>query len=108
MASFNFSIMPRRSRRDQFVGDPKYLMGNVWDGVTNTAVQEEFKLVNAYARPECADCWAKLYCSGGCAANAYHTTGTIQGVYQYGCELFKKRIECALMLKAATAMGEEN
>jgi uncharacterized protein len=49
-----------------------------------------------------------LYCSGGCAANAYHTTGRIQGVYQYGCELFKKRIECALMLKAATAMSGEN
>ena len=70
-------------------------------GVTNTAVQEEFKLVNAYARPECKDCWAKLYCSGGCAANAYHATGSIRGVYEYGCELFRKRMECAIMLAVA-------
>ena len=85
----------------QFVGDPKYSMGNVWDGVTNAAVRDEFKLVNAYARPECRDCWAKLYCSGGCAANAYHATGDIRGVYEYGCELFKKRMECAIMIQVA-------
>ncbi len=87
----------------QFVGDPKYSLGNIWDGVTNTAVQDEFRKCNAYARPDCADCWAKLYCSGGCAANAYHATGSIQGVYKYGCELFKKRIECAVMMKVAEA-----
>ena len=52
-------------------------------------------------RPECKDCWAKLYCSGGCAANAYHATGSITGVYEYGCELFKKRVECAIMIKVA-------
>ena len=68
----------------QFVGDPRYSLGNIWDGVTNEAVRDEFKLVNAYARPECKDCWAKLYCSGGCAANAYHATGSIRGVYAYG------------------------
>ena len=85
----------------QFVGDPKYLMGDIWKGVTNTAVRDEFKHCNAYARPECKDCWAKLYCSGGCAANAYHATGSIRGVYEYGCELFKKRIECAIMIKVA-------
>ena len=50
---------------------------------------------------QCRDCWAKLYCSGGCAANSYHATGSIQGVYEYGCELFKKRIECAIMIKVA-------
>ena len=61
----------------QFVGDPKYLMGDIWKGVTNTAVRDEFKHCNAYARKECQDCWAKLYCSGGCAANAYHATGSI-------------------------------
>ena len=85
----------------QFVGDPKYLLGDIWKGVTNTAVRDEFKHCNAYARPECKDCWAKLYCSGGCAANAYHATGSIRGVYEYGCELFKKRIECAIMIKVA-------
>ena len=85
----------------QFVGDPKYSLGNIWDGVTNLAVQEEFRHCNAYARPECRDCWAKLYCSGGCAANAYHATGKISGVYEYGCELFKKRSECAVMMQVA-------
>ena len=85
----------------QFVGDPKYLMGDIWKGVTNTAVRDEFKHCNAYARKECKDCWAKLYCSGGCAANSYHATGNITGVYEYGCELFKKRMECAIMIKVA-------
>ncbi len=85
----------------QFVGDPKYSLGNIWDGVTNKAVQDEFRSCNAYARSECKDCWAKLYCSGGCAANAYHATGKIGGVYEYGCELFKKRIECAVMMQVA-------
>lgn len=85
----------------QFVGDPKYSLGNIFDGVTNHEVQNEFKLCNAYARPDCRDCWAKLYCSGGCAANSYHATGSVTGVYKYGCELFKKRIECAIMMKVA-------
>lgn len=87
----------------QFVGDEKYRLGSIWEGVTNPAVQEEFKLCNAVARPECRDCWAKLYCSGGCAANAYHATGHIQGVYEYGCQLFKKRMECAILLQVARA-----
>ena len=85
----------------QFVGDTKYLLGNIWDGVTNKEIQNEFKLCNAYARPECNDCWAKLYCSGGCAANSYHASGKITGIYEYGCELFKKRIECAVMIQVA-------
>ena len=87
----------------QFVGEEQYKLGNVWDGVTNTALREEFRACNAYARPDCATCWAKLYCSGGCAANAYHATGSIRGVYEPGCELFRKRIECAIMMKAAEA-----
>ena len=87
----------------QFVGDEKYLLGNVWDGVTNTELRDEFKLCNAYARPDCKDCWARLYCSGGCAANAYHATGSIKGVYEYGCELFRKRMECAIMMQVAKA-----
>ena len=85
----------------QFVGDEKYSLGNIWDGVTHPEVQEPFKSCNAYARPECRDCWARLYCSGGCAANAYHATGSIGGVYDYGCRLFKKRIECAVMMQVA-------
>lgn len=87
----------------QFVGDEAYLMGNVWDGVTNTVMQDKFRSCNVYSRPECKDCWAKLYCSGGCAANAYHATGDISGVYEYGCKLFRKRMECAIMIKAAEA-----
>lgn len=89
----------------QFVGDEAYRMGNVWDGVTNTALREKFRECNAYSRRECADCWAKLYCSGGCAANAYHASGDISGVYEYGCRLFRKRMECAIMIKAAEAEG---
>ncbi len=85
----------------QFVGDPDYRLGDIWNGVTNEAVRESFRTCNAYARQECRDCWAKLYCSGGCAANAYHSTGDIHGVYEYGCEIFRKRIECAIMMKAA-------
>ena len=85
----------------QFVNDPAYLLGNVWDGVTNTAVRDDFKLCNAYARPECQDCWAKLYCSGGCPANAYHASGSIRGIYEQGCRLFRKRMECAIMMQVA-------
>jgi uncharacterized protein len=88
----------------QFVGEEDFLLGNIWDGVKNDAVRDEFRACNAYAREECKDCWAKLYCSGGCAANAYHATGSVSGVYEYGCELFKKRIECAIMVQVA----EEN
>ena len=85
----------------QFVGDEKYLMGDIWRGVTNEEKSGEFKSCNVYARSECDDCWAKLYCSGGCAANAYHASGDILGVYEYGCRLFKKRIECAIMMEVA-------
>ena len=91
----------------QFVGDPKYSLGNIWAGVTNTAVQGEFRACNAYSRPDCKDCWARLYCSGGCAANSYHATGSIGGVYEYGCRLFKKRMECAIMLQAAMELESE-
>ncbi len=85
----------------QFVGEERYKLGNIWDGVTNNALREEFRSCNAYAREDCKDCWAKLYCSGGCAANAYHASGSIRGIYKPGCELFKKRIECAIMMKVA-------
>ena len=88
----------------QFVGEEKFKLGDIWHGVDNTQVQEEFASCNVYARPDCKDCWARLYCSGGCAANAYHATGSVKGVYKYGCELFKKRMECAIML----AVSEED
>ena len=91
----------------QFVGEEKWRMGDVWQGVMNTALREEFRACNVYAREECRDCWARLYCSGGCAANAMHATGSIRGVYESGCELFKKRIECAVMMQAAIAEEEE-
>ena len=85
----------------QFVGDEKFKLGNIYEGVTNVEKQCEFADCNVYARPECRDCWARLYCSGGCAANAYHATGAVTGVYKKGCELFKKRMECAIMLAIA-------
>ena len=91
----------------QFVGEEKFLLGNVFDGVTNTACREDFAACNVYARPECRDCWARLYCSGGCAANAYHATGSVRGVYKYGCDLFRKRMECAIMVAVARAMEED-
>lgn len=80
----------------QFVGEEKYKLGDIYNGVTNLKAQAEFKECNVYAREDCKDCWAKLYCSGGCAANAYHATGSVKGVYKSGCELFKKRMECAI------------
>ena len=91
----------------QFVGDERYLLGNVFDGVTRPEIQDEFKLCNVYAHEECKDCFARLYCSGGCAANAYHTTGSINGVYEFGCELHRRRIENAIMLEVARMDDEE-
>ena len=85
----------------QFVGDEKYRLGDIYMGVTNKAIQDEFLACNVYAKEECRDCWARLYCSGGCAANAYHATGSVTGIYKKGCELFKKRMECAIMLAIA-------
>lgn len=87
----------------QFVGLGDFLMGNVDTGVTNDAVRDKFKLCNVYSRKECRDCFAKFYCSGGCAANAYNYAGDINGVYDIGCRLQRKRVECAIMLKAAEA-----
>lgn len=87
----------------QFVGDPDFLMGNVYDGITNAGVRDTFKLCNVYAHEECKTCFARLYCSGGCAANAYHATGSVNGIYELGCDLHRKRIECAIMLKVAEA-----
>lgn len=90
----------------QFVGEEKFKLGDIYSGVTNKDIQNEFMSCNVYAHEECRDCWARLYCSGGCAANAYHSTGSVTGVYEYGCKLFRKRMECAIMVAVARILGE--
>lgn len=90
----------------QFVGEEDFKLGDIWNGVSNDKIQQEFAECNVYAREECRDCWARLYCSGGCAANAYHSTGSVKGVYKNGCELFKKRMECAVMVAVARMLAE--
>ena len=91
----------------QFVGMEDFLLGNVDEGITNTKVRDEFKLCNVYAREKCRDCFARFYCSGGCAANAYNFSGDITGAYEIGCAMQKKRIECAIMIRAALAEDGE-
>ncbi|MFI3175025.1 MAG: thioether cross-link-forming SCIFF peptide maturase [Bacillota bacterium] len=85
----------------QFVGDAEYKLGTIFEGVTAKELVDEFANCNVYTKPDCEDCWAKLYCSGGCAANAYHATNDINGVHAYSCEVFKKRMECAIMMQVA-------
>ncbi len=92
----------------QFVGDEKFLMGNVYEGIKNTDIQDEFKLCNVYAKPKCRECFARYYCSGGCSANAYKFHGDIKEAYDIGCEMQRKRIECAIMIKAAIGAAQEN
>lgn len=87
----------------QFVGDEAFLMGSVFDGIKNKSLREDFKTTNTYSRSECRDCWAKFYCAGGCFANSHHAGGSIKDIYEYGCKLFKKRMECAIMIKVAEA-----
>ena len=88
----------------QFVGDEKFRLGDVWNGVNNVEMTDEFRTCNVYSRQECRECWARLYCSGGCAANAYHASGSVNGIYEKGCELFKKRMECAIWLEVMKEM----
>lgn len=85
----------------QFVGKEEFCLGNVDDGIVKTEIRDEFKLCNVYAKEECKNCFAKFYCSGGCAANAYNCHGDINTTYEVGCELQRKRVECAIMLQAA-------
>ena len=87
----------------QFVGQEGFLLGNVDEGITRPEICDEFKLCNVYAKESCRDCFARFYCSGGCAANAWNFSGDINGAYEIGCALQKKRVECALMIKAAEA-----
>lgn len=87
----------------QFVGNEEFLMGNVWDGVKRTDIRDEFKCCNVYAKEKCRNCFARFYCSGGCAANGYHAHKDIRSNYEIGCELQRKRVECAIMIKAALA-----
>lgn len=91
----------------QFVGNEKFLLGNVDEGITNTECRDEFKLCNVYAKEKCQNCFAKFYCSGGCAANSYNFHGSITDAYDIGCEMQRKRIECAIMIKAALSDDEE-
>lgn len=88
----------------QFVGNEAFLLGNVDEGIKEQDTVDEFKCCNVYAKEKCRSCFARFYCSGGCAANAYNFTGDICGAYDIGCELQKKRIECAIMLKAAESL----
>ena len=90
----------------QFVGQDEFLMGNVWDGVVKTDIRDEFKLCNIYAKDKCTNCFAKFYCSGGCAANSWNFHHSITDAYDVGCELMRKRVECAIMIKAAAADEE--
>ncbi len=85
----------------QFVGEEKFLLGTVDTGIVNTGIVETFKGCNVYAKDKCKNCFSKFYCSGGCAANSYNFNGSINDVYEIGCELQRKRVECAIMIKAA-------
>lgn len=87
----------------QFVGMDEFKLGDVWQGVQAENIRDEFKLCNVYAKEKCRSCFARFYCSGGCAANSYNFHGSILDAYDIGCELQKKRIECAIMIKAALA-----
>ena len=91
----------------QFVGKEEFLMGNVDEGITKPEIAEEFRGCSVYSKEKCKDCFAKFYCSGGCMANSYNFHGTIHDAYDIGCEMQRKRVECAIMMKAAMAQIEE-
>ncbi len=87
----------------QFVGEESFLLGDVEKGVVKDEICKEFGKCNVYAKDKCRDCFSRFYCSGGCAANSWNFTGKINDVYEIGCMLQRKRVECALMIKAALA-----
>lgn len=87
----------------QFVGNEDFLMGNVFEGLKRIDIRDSFKSCNVYSKEKCRECFARFYCSGGCAANSYNFHGDIHNTYDIGCALQKKRVECAIMIKAAEA-----
>ena len=87
----------------QFVGNEDFLMGNVDEGIIKPEIVKEFGNCNVYSKEKCKNCFAKFYCSGGCAANSYNFHGTINDAYDIGCEMQRKRVECSIMIKAALA-----
>ena len=87
----------------QFVGQVEFLMGNVDEGIVRPEIADDFRSCNVYSKDKCRDCFAKFYCSGGCMANSYNFHGTIHDTYDIGCEMQRKRVECAIMMKAALA-----
>ena len=84
----------------QFDGDGNYKLGNVLEGTFETEIPEKFAVNNLLTKPDCRNCWAKYYCSGGCAANAIHYCGDINKPYKITCELMRKRIECAIAVNS--------
>ena len=90
----------------QFVGNDRFYMGNVFEGVTRQEIVSDFKSCNVYSKEKCRGCFARFYCSGGCAANSYNFHGSIHDTYDIGCALQKKRVECAIMIQAALACAD--
>ena len=84
----------------QFVGEEQFKLGDVFEGVKNTELRDEFKFTNVFTKDDCKYCWARFYCSGGCHANAWYNNKNINKVYKLGCEMEKKRIECAISILA--------
>lgn len=88
----------------QFVGETEFKMGDIWSGIKDNKLQEDFKSANIYTKEDCQTCWAKYYCSGGCHANAWYNNGTIYEPFKLGCEMEKKRLECAIAIYASEAV----
>lgn len=91
----------------QFVGISEYLMGNIHSGEFNSDIKKDFAAAHIYNKEDCRKCWAKFYCSGGCNANNFIYTGNILTAHKLSCEIEKKRLECAIMIKAAQAEAAE-
>lgn len=89
----------------QFAGREKYMLGNVFEGVKNTELPKEFRRTHVLSKEKCRECWAKFFCSGGCHANADLFHGNIHEPYELGCELQKKRCECAIAVQTAQKFG---